>query len=383
MKQGRSNSRIAITTRPGRERGVTLIELMISLVLGLLLTAAIMQIFLRSRSTYDFSDGLSLIQENARFALEHVAGSTRMAGSIGCLTNVGIVNNLTGAANPFRDDLVNGVQGYEAAGTTPGESFAAGDVDPAPLDDADSWEPALPDELGDPARVIPGSDVLVVRNVSGAASPLVSPFSDGDQLHVGAPADFLPGELLVVTDCQKASIFQASGVEATAFGADIDHDDTAMTPGNSAPGSWGSDQGYGIGSEVGRLETIAFYTGQGESGSPSLYQLRLQRTDDTTSAFQPEELVEGIETMQVRYGLDSNDDRQVDTWATAGEVDAANDWAAVLSVEVTLLARVPQESGTDIDDAVYNVGGTEFDPVEDRRLRKVFSTTIGLRNRLP
>ena len=374
---------VARSTRADRERGVTLIELMVAMALGLVLTAAIMQVFLRNRSTYAFNDGLSLIQENARFALEHVSNSARMAGSIGCLTNVGVIDNLAGAANPFRDDLVNGVQGYEASGTNPGETFAADDVDPAPLDDPDSWSPALPAELSVPARVIPGSDVLVIRNVSGSSSALVSPFSDEDVLHVGTPVDFLAGEILVVTDCQKASLFQATSVAATGFGADVGHDASALTPGNVAPGEWGTDQSYGLGSEVARLETLVFYTGQGDNGSPSLFQLRLQRTDDTTSAFVPEELVEGIDTMQARYGLDTNDDRQVDTWATADAIDAANSWADVLSVEITLLARVPEEYGAEKDEVIHNVGGMEFDPIDDRRLRKVFSTTIGLRNRLP
>src|SRR5262245_8963603 len=188
-----------------RERGVTLIELMVSLMLGLLLTGAIMQIFLRNRVTYAFNDGLSQIQENARFALDHVANSVRMAGFLGCLSNVTVTNDLT-AENVFRDDLANGLQGYEASGTGAGETYAAGDVDPAPLNDPNAWTPALPPELSDPALVIPGSDVLVVRNVSGTSSALVAPFSDATQLHVGSPVDFLPGEVLVVTDCQKASL---------------------------------------------------------------------------------------------------------------------------------------------------------------------------------
>ena len=112
-------------------------------------------------------------------------------------------------------------------------------------------------------------------------------------------------------------------------------------------GSWGSDQSYGLGSEVARLETIAYYVGQGENGSPSLFQLRLQRTDATTSSFQPEELVEGVDSLQVRYGLDTDSDRQVNTWQTADEVAAANNWGVVLSVEITLLARASEEHGTD------------------------------------
>src|SRR5262245_7547865 len=281
-----------------RERGVTLVELMVSMALGLVLTGVIMQVFLRNRVTYAFNDGLSQIQENARFALNQMADSTRMAGVLGCLSNVGITNHLGGAADPFRDDLVNGLQGYEANGTTAGDTYAAAAVDPVPLDDAAAWTPALPAELSDPARVIPGSDVLVVRYVSGVTSPLVSPFSDATQLHVGSPVDFVAGDVLVVTGCPKASLFQATQVTDTAFGVDLDHDDSAFTPGNSLPTDWPPEQSYGLGSEVARLEAVAFYVGQGQSGAPALFQLRLQRTDATTTAFAPEELVDGIDTMQ-------------------------------------------------------------------------------------
>ena len=379
-------------TRPGRtacpaldrrQRGLSLVELMVAVTLGLLLTVGMMRIYMGNRATYAFGDGLSLIQENSRFGLDRVADSARMAGFRGCLNDVAVSNNLAGAANAFRDDIVNGIGGYDANGTAAGDDFAATAVDPMPLADAAAWTPALPPELSNPARVLPGSDVLVIRNVSGASNALVSPFSDSNVLDVAAPVDFQSGEILVATDCQKASIFQVTDVQPAAFGATIRHTNDPFNPGNVAPGSWGSEQSYGLGSEVGRLESVAFYIGRGQSGAPALFQLRLQRTGATTSDFVPEELADGIDTLQLRYGVDTDGNRQVDAWLTADAVDAANEWPAVLSVEVSLLARAPEEYGTEFDQATYNVGGLRFDPVDDRRLRQVFTTTIGLRNRLP
>jgi type IV pilus assembly protein PilW len=364
------------------ERGMSLVELMVAMALGLVLTVGMTQVYLGNRATYAFNDGLSLIQENARFAIDHVADNVRMAGFRGCLSDVAVQDNLSGAANPFRDDIANGIGGYNAKGTSTGDDYAAGATDPAPLDDADAWSPALPDELSAPARVLPGSDVLVIRNVSGTANALVSPFSDANVLDVAAPVDFLPGEILVATDCQKVSIFQVTDVQPSASGATLSHSADPFTPGN-AVGAWDTNQSYGLGSEVSRLEAVAYYVGRGENGSPSLFQLRLQRTDATTSSFQPEELVEGIDTMQVRYGLDTDANRQVDTWQTADEVAAANSWGDVLSVEISLLTRASEEHGTEFDTATYNIGGVRFDPVNDRRLRQVFATTIGVRNRLP
>jgi type IV pilus assembly protein PilW len=360
-----------------RQHGATLVELMISLLLGLVLAAGIIQVFAGNRVTYAFNEGLSRLQENARFSLDHISYNTRMAGFTGCLSDVNIYNNLA-AEDDFRDDIQNGLQGHNANGTGAGQTFNAAAVDPVPSATPSAWTPALPPELNN--RVLPGSDVLIVRGVGGNPHPLVWPFTNSGQLFVSDPHDFVLGEILVVTDCQKASIFQLTNVTGTGSGVNLVHSNSnTFTPGNSSP-TWGSEQDYGLGAEVARLQTFAFYVGQGASGRPSLFQLRLQRQSGTLAGFLPEELVEGIDTMQVRYGLDGDNDGAVDSWVSA---DAIGSWLSVLSVEVTLLARAIDEYGAETDAAVYNLGGTQFNPVDDRRLRQVFSTTIGVRNRLP
>lgn len=373
-----SRDRTSILARR-RQRGVTLVELMISLLLGLLLTAGIIQVFAGNRVTYAFNDGLSRIQENARFSLDHIAYNARMAGYSGCLSDVAIHNNLRTEVD-FRDDIVNGIQGHDFNGTGDNQTFVAAAANPAPSSNAGNWSPPLPADLNN--RVIPGSDVLVVRGISGTASLLVSPFNTTTELITADPHDFLAGEVLVVSDCQKASIFQVTDITGSGSDVKLAHGDAAgFSPGNAVAG-WTAEQDYGLGSEVARLHTLAFYVGRGEDGRPALYQMRLARqSSGTASAFDAEELVAGIETMQVRYGIDSDNNGAVDTVVPAS---AVGDWSAVVSVEVTLLARAPDEYGTETDTVVYRVGGTTgFRPAEDRRFRQVFSTTIGIRNRLP
>lgn len=361
-----------------RQAGVTLVELMISLLLGLLLTAGIIQVFAGNRVTYAFNDGLSRIQENARFSLDHIAYNTRMGGYSGCLSDVAIHNNLD-VPNDFRDDIENGIEGYEANGTGDDATFLAASANPAPSANPNAWTPALPAELNN--LVIPGSDVLIVRGVSGSARPLVTPFNTPAELVTAEPHDFLPGEVLVVSDCQKASIFQLTSVSGSGSAVNLEHADTGgFIPGNGIA-AWDAEQEYGLGSEIGRLQTYAFYVGSGAGGRPALFQLRLARLSGSQSAFVAEELVAGIDTMQVRYGLDADRNGAIEAVVTA---DAIVDWTVVASVEVTLLARAAEEYGSEVDTAVYTVGGTtRFNPADDRRLRQVFSTTVGVRNRLP
>jgi type IV pilus assembly protein PilW len=371
----------AVRSQHRRQRGVTLIELMVAVLLATLLTAGAIQVFIGSRATYAFNEGLARLQENARFALDQIANEARMAGYVGCLSNLG-VNNALDPPNAFRDDLEAGLQGFDAVGTLEGAAYVAGAMNPAPSVNENAWAPPLPDpELAD--RVIPGSDVLVVRHVGAQANTLISPFSEPDEVYTTQPDnEFAQGQVLVVTDCQKATIFQVTNNPAA--GATLRHaSGGGFTPGNLVS-DWPTEQLYGLGSEVAPLETVAFFVGRGANGVPALFQQRLRRINATTTDFAPpEELVDSIDTMQLRYGHDADEDGTVDDWLTADAVDAADDWDEVVSVEVSLVARAAEEYGTDVDVGIYPLAGMTFDPFNDRRLRRVFSTVVSLRNRLP
>ena len=359
------------------QRGLTLVELMVAMLLGLVLVAGTIQVFSGNRITYEFTDGLARIQENSRFTLDHIAYNARMSGYRGCLANVAVFNNLN-APNTFRDDIENGLVGHNANGTSATETFTAASMDPAPSANPAEWTPPLPPELNN--LVIPGSDVLIVRSISGPANTLLAPFSTGTGLFIPNTHDYAVGEVLVATDCTKASIFQLTDVSASGALDQLGHTaDASFVPGNNTA-VWGLDQGYGLGSEVSRLQAHAFYVGRGANNRPSLFQLRLQWQSGTTSDFVPEELASGIDTLQIRYGLDTDNSGAPNTWVSA---DGVGDWADVRSAEITLLARSDEEYGPETDSVVYNLADTQFDPVDDRRLRQVFSTSVGVRNRLP
>jgi type IV pilus assembly protein PilW len=358
--------------------GVTVIELMVALLLGLLLTGGAIQLFVSNRATYGFNEGLARVQENGRFALDAMSYHTRLAGYLGCLSNVPRYNNLiTPTALAF--DFEEGLSGYEAAGTNPGETFAAAALDPANSSDAADWTPSLPADLVD--SVIPGSDVLVVRHAGATSHTLLSPFATSTVVTAVADiADYSPGDVAIVSDCQKASIFQITSVANAAGGIEVRHV-AAGVPGNQVP-SWTTDEEYSAGAQLVRGETWVFYVGARPGGGPpALFQQRLLVNGGATSAaLVAEELVEAVETMQVRYGIDTAQDGTIDSYVTA---DNVADWNDVATVRVSLVARSPDEYGTEVDEDTYVVDETVFDPSDDRRIRQVFTTTIAIRNRLP
>lgn len=71
-------NRVNRQTKP--QNGLTLVELMIAMVLGLLLLGGVIQIFLSSNESYQLQDGLSRLQENGRFAMDVITLNLRQTG---------------------------------------------------------------------------------------------------------------------------------------------------------------------------------------------------------------------------------------------------------------------------------------------------------------
>jgi len=92
-------------------RGFNLIELMVSLILGLLVVGAAVSIFLSNQATYVATENLGRVQENARIAFELMSRDIREAGGNVCdrgLNTVNVLNNP--AANWWSSSA--GIRGY-------------------------------------------------------------------------------------------------------------------------------------------------------------------------------------------------------------------------------------------------------------------------------
>ena len=364
-----------------RQRGVTLVELMIAMLLGLVLIAGIIQVFLGNRQTYQFNEDLARIQENARFAIDTLNYRTRMAGYLGCIADIEVFNNLDVPADDFTFSLGEAIRGFEATGTGVGQTLNL----PSAAGTTADWGPNLDPALfaaGNPPLV--GSDIFIVRNISTESTALVPPYQQSAGVFTDAEVgQYERGDILVVTDCQKASLFQVTGnppgPSGQSVGIRVNHSqDGVPQPGNDVV-VWPSNQQYTAGSELSRMESYAFYVAIGQDGGPALFQRRLVRSG-TNAMMQSEELVDGVENMQVLYGVDLNGNLAVDEYRTANNVA---DWDQVASVRVSLLMRAPQEYGTETDSQLYDVNGTRVQAPDDRRLRQVYTTTVTLRNRMP
>jgi type IV pilus assembly protein PilW len=383
---------------PVSQSGLSLIELMVALTIGLLLSIGIIQIFNASKVSYQLQEGLSRIQENGRFVSQYLQNKLRMAGYMGCGNDVaraengGFINHLAYfGADPPEPELrfQRPIEGFSFSGSLPADGTPT-------LGEAGDWTPELPDALD--GKVVKGSDVLVLRIFSEEATPVRTWQRDPNRFTV-RDADFVQqGGLYAVENCGSANLFVATtasgtNVEAPGDGVNVYRDPSA---GGAA---WGVDAttvnylmpaGNVLNAAVHEAEYLAIYVGLRDDGggatSPALY---VQHFASGSTTLTTDELADGIENLQVRFGRDTDNNGTVDEFTTASTiVDGAggsNDldarWRQVLSVRVGLLIRGDPRAGVTTS-RPYRVTDRQITPPTDRRMRDVYETTIALRNRI-
>jgi type IV pilus assembly protein PilW len=354
--------------------------MMVALTLSLIIMGGVIQIFISNKATYRMNEAMSRVQENGRFATMFLTQDIRMAGFQGC----GITGNLTNGLNTDCSSSTDycGADNFEVG--IEGFNNVSGNI-------------AITDSISITPHT--GTDVIVIRksadtgvsierdNSSGNIFATVTSVEvNGCGTNVDKISGICPGDILLVSDCSKSRLFQASTINesstnpctATDKCANITHAATG-TPGNASPVSWGAsatdeEENFGADASIFKMATYYYYIATGSSGAPALF-----RKDGRDTS---QELVEGIEDMQILYGedTDATADGVANRYVDAGTV---MDWDKVVSARITLLLRTIDDNvASEVITYNYN-GNTNITPSpSDKRLRRVFTTTIGIRNRI-
>jgi len=375
-----------------REAGLSLIELMIAMVIGLVLMLGVIQIFAASRAASRLAEGNARAQENGRFAIEFLQRDIRMAGHFGCVNDqahfvkgegdpVITTGPATGSGHPL--DFSVSIQGYEAPSTAPGGQLTLGDT----------WAGAA----GLPAAISAlnprgGSDILVLRYLAAEGVPVTALTAATDSVvgfnasagtrltegGVGTPA------LFGVADCSHANVFRGTYAAGSVNAPATNLNRFTVQP-------TGQTMIY-------RAESVVYYVGTSTSGEPALMRAR---STGNNSYDVREELVEGIESLQLLFGLDSttvmsatappagNITMQAVASGVTSDANAtgAAQWRRVGQVQVGVLARSPARSQAEAPTDAVNYPralGVGFAPgsTRDGRYRTTYESTIALRNRL-
>lgn len=377
--------------------GFSLVELMVALSIGMILLAATSSILVSSKKTYTLNDSLARLQENGRIAMQIISRDIRATGYFGCADDISSINNglvdedafsFSGKIRLEAVDFGN-ASSISSATWTPSTNLVSDlNLDPPPLPNTD----AIAMRLG---RTV-NADLDVEMNQESSEMKI-------NKLTTGITT----GDILMITDCSSADIFQVTNYQQDTGGFDhILHTKgggpTGVTPGNKEGSLVKS---YGEDAKFLKFDTIVYYIATGASNEPSLFRASLVKGVLIT-----QELVEGVENLQLLYGKDLNSDRIPDVYLPAnGPVGESIDngksgvaaltieWSNVVSVRVAILARSlanldtsENKAGSQLLDtgsydlnedgsADYNAS-TDTDNQNRQYQRRIFRTTLLMRN---
>lgn len=372
------------------QQGYTLVELLIAIVLGLVLTAAVVQSYSSTKRTYSVTEGIGRIQENARFAQHFMAQDIRKAGFSSCIGRVR--NLLNGDPTPFLsnrasiaaweyDDTDSDNQAFELSGKTLERPNSA-----ANWSGNNAISASLPNFLT--GRVAKGSDVLWLKGFRELDEAQIESHNSVDaNIQTRDPHGMTSRNIMLVGNCTEASLFQVDGANgnggrrlrlASASGSKIGN---RVTPG--AGPQW--PRRYLTDSTLYVFEQTFYYVGLGAGDLPSLFRFTTSLPYDRITASQvaseSQELVEGVETLQVLLGEDTDapTDQFANRYVSANQV---TDWNNVVSARIGLLVRSPSNAADEDQGATYELldsisfNHQDDDPV----LRYVLNSTVKPRN---
>jgi len=318
-----------------RQRGLSLIELMISITIGLLILAAMATLFANQSRTRSELDKSNRMIDNGRYSLEVLSENLRLAGFYGTLNPSSVA--LPGAIpDPCSTVMANiaaaiplHVQGFDAA------DAATASARPSCV----------------PATLKTGSDILVIRRVD--TSPVGTTTYAITQASASAVAATTP--YLQASQCQYDSV--ATPYMVGNNPANLTLRQRNCTTASTTPYA-----------DLRRMMVQIYYidaNNQTGDGIPTLKRVEL--SDAGAMATVP--LVEGIEYMQVEYGQDADDDGVADAYVETCATVAC--WSDIVSVKLNIIARNIEQSAGQNDAKTYSLGmAGDYAPTGDDRKYK-------------
>lgn len=342
--------------------GLSLVELMISIALGLVLMTGVVQMFLSSKVVFSTQQGLSRIQETGRLAVDFIARDVRQAAYYGCYrpairgTPDLELRNGDMQIGGLHGDFDIGIMGYDSPAALPNVAI----------------------DLGAAIAPIDNTSILVIRSASQTGSLITAPttpttiqaFTNQAVDGAGCVGNLCPGAALVASDCTQGRIFTPTALAVAGNTLTITHADL-----------WTAPAGDFTRGQVMPINTTVYFLATGAGGGPSLWQ----RINNGVAV----ELLEGVENMRITYATYSPlagptpgvlDGNGYVSAAAITALGAVNGWPGVGAVHVELVMR-SLEDNVASEVQPYTFAGAVVTPT-DRRIRQVFSSVTAIRSRM-
>lgn len=345
--------------------GYTLIELMISITLGLLLLAIVVEVFVNARTTYSANSTQGQMQD-AELTLSSLLGqSLRTTGFYGC-SSTSTMQFIT-PSFPSLTQSSASLQGFDA-GTSTAITTLNGSNDTNTAD----WTPNIPANFS--GLALPGSDILVRLGQRPNTTPTwlsTNTTVGSSSLSVLSVSQLINGGWLAVSNCGQASIYQINGAPTQASSGtstiSLKSDSLVDTP-------------YTQGAVVAPVSAVAFLVAHASGSQSALYQ-----AENTNGTWSLVPLVVGVDSMRIWYGTGSSS--STTQYRSASQL-SNSDWSNVTSVRIAFLLEGNTgsspliNSGTCKNQTSWSLLDRTVTVPCDTRLRHVFTMTISLRNAL-
>lgn len=315
----------------GKQRGLTLVELMIAMVLAMVFAAAIMSIFTANRASFKQDENLLRMQDDARHALHEISYDLMMAGHYADLLQPASVTpdpGLFGGADCGPTGLPDWIYRTWDAGS--GQSLSLSSVDNASASAINSSFSCIAS-----AEFQEGTDVVAIKRVAGGAS---------------SPA--IAGRVYLRTNGTVGLLYR----------------EPTSTPPVVVPVP-NADWEYRP-----RIYYVRSYANTPGDDIPTLCRKTLT---NGTSSIQTECIATGIENLQLEFGIDTNGNGDPNLYLSDPTPAQMQD---AVSARIFLVARTT-DSSIQYDNAkTYSVSNFPAFTPNDGFHRRVLYTTVGLKN---
>jgi type IV pilus assembly protein PilW len=320
-----------IQSRVGRQanrggRGLSLIELLVSITIGVVLAFAAVNLFLQSKLAYLQDQELARLQENGRYALRYLSHELSMAGFLATEVPGRRVSASESGSQCF-DHLMNTATSVEHLDDVSANGTPAG------------AGPGLPLDCLVAGKLQAGSDLVLVRRTADTPSIFQGEprgATDPNNIYLRIPMD--------------------TGVPGLQRGV-------------------GTVPGASLWEYVPQVLFLRRYSVVPGDGVPALCRKRLGRS---SNGMAPTEcLVEGVENMQIEFGIDETGDRRPDRFDPQ---PAPDEMAAAVAARIYLLLRSVHPVVGHLDSRFYQLGSHRISAANDSHFRRVMQTTVLLRN---
>lgn len=326
-----------------RQTGLSLVELMVAVTISLLVLTALSGIFIATTKSRNEMQKSTQQQESGRYASQLLTDNLKLAGYFAEFDPTPLTT-----PSSLPDPCANNSADLLAAMALHVQGVDDGGATPTCLSDVKT-----------------GTDIVVVRRVSSCTvnDAGCNGFATGSyhfQASLCSPSDGSGTELAhaITSEVDYATHY---------FRLSTNPDDFKLRRTSCISTDIADIRRYLI-----HIYFIANNNNEGD-GIPTL-----KRAELGASKFDIVPLVDGVENMQIEYGVDGNDDGSPDLY-TASPTDTTA-WRNVMAVRIHLLTRSIDATQGYRDSKTYVLGDKTIPAAEDSFKRHVYSTTVQLIN---